>query len=183
MSKIGISRYNKSNKEVVPAEFLGKALKINSQLHRITPEMIASCVPTQNDVLDFSHFVYAFDIPPAYCENVYYLIPEPGQESNYAFILQQLSNYDVIGITEATFRNLSTIFGLSCFSNLLVLYKLRFDSQFIRIDSPLLPESITLAADYTEKFDAFLSDHILSFDISAYKDMFTENLKNVMLSG
>ena len=179
MTNIRMMRLNKNTNEPVPGECLGKAYKFNGALVPVTNDLIKSCIPEKNNILDFTYFVYLFDILPVYFENFYYLLPEqevvsaPGY---YSFLLSKLQEYNIAGITQAVFRNLSHLFALFHFSNTLVLYKLRFDSQFIPFEQPLLPKAATYAATFMDKFDALLSDNTRPFNVLDFKDTFTDNL-------
>ena len=140
-------------------------------LSPVTPELIKSCIPPKNNVLEFSYFSYSFDIPPVYYENFYYLLPDVNAGTYYSYIMSQLMNYDIVALTQVVIRNTSHLFALSTFSGLLILYKLRFQSQIIPVAPPVLPKSVVHAEEFMDNFDLFLSNNTRLFSISDFSEM------------
>jgi DNA end-binding protein Ku len=183
MSKIRVLKLNKDTGEPVPGENIGKAYNLNGSLVPVTNDLIRSCIPEKNSILDFSYFVYLYDIPPVCFDNFYYLLPEESVVSSpvyFSHLLSKLEEFDLAGLTQVVFRNLSHLFALSHFSNTLILYKLRFDTQFIPFEQPVLPKAVTFAASFMDSFDAFLSDHTRVFNVLDFKDTFTDNLRSAI---
>lgn len=136
-----------------------------------TPKLIKSCNTPKNNVLEFSYFSYSFDIPPVYYEDFYYLLPDLNAETYYSYIMSQLMNYDIVALTQILIGNTSHLFALSAFSGLLILYKLRFQSQIIPFEPPVLPKSVVHAEAFMDNFDLFLSNNTRLFSASDFSDV------------
>jgi len=142
----------------------------NSSLSPVTRELIKSAIPPENKVLEFSYFSYSFDIPAVYYENFYYLLPGIDAETYYSYIMSQLINYDIVAITQVVIENTNYLFALSVFSGLLILYKLRFTSQIIAVEPPVLPRSVVHAETFMDSFDLFLCNNTRLFCASDFSD-------------
>jgi non-homologous end joining protein Ku len=143
----------------------------NSSLSLIVPELIKSTVLPKNNILEFSYFCYSFDIPAVYYENFYYLLPGIDAETYYSYIMSQLINYDIVALTQAVIGNTNHLFALSVFSGLLILYKLRFKSQIIAVEPPVLPRSVVYAETFMDSFDLFLCNNTRPFCASDFSDV------------
>ncbi len=143
----------------------------NSSLSPVMRELIKSAVPLKNKVLEFSYFSYSFDIPAVYYENFYYLLPGINAETYYSYIMSQLINYDIVALTQVVIGKINHLFALSVFSDLLILYKLRFKSQIISVEPPVLPRSVVHAETFMDSFDLFLCNNTRLFCASDFSDV------------
>lgn len=176
MSKISMNRFNSVTGEFVPSEFVGKAFDLDGTMVPVSRELIASCIPEKSNILGFTHFAPFSAIDAVRFDSFFYLMPVAGHEADYAIILNQLQSLDMCGITQSYYQNLSALFVIAAHAGFLVLHKIRFDSNFIPVEAPVLPDVSTSFPELKSYLISFFTDHVAPFDGSAYVDTFTESL-------
>ena len=183
MSNISISRNNKDTQDPIPAEFLGKAFRIEGKLHAVTPELLRSCVPDKNDILNFQNFCYALEIMPVFYESFFYLLPAAENNLNsYSFLYDFLVSSSLAALTQTVFRNNDTFFCLAPFDGFLVLYKLRFIHQFLDVAPPNVIQHPKAADTFTSNFHDYVDSHLIPFDPSLFVADYEENLKSAVIA-
>ena len=176
LGKIRLSRYNETTGEIVPNEFIGKAYKLDEKMVPIDPSLISKCLPEKSNRIEFTHFAPFTSIPSVHFDNFYYLLPDDVAAKDYAIVLNYLQTLDICGIAQSYFRNLSALFVLSAHAGCLVLHKVRFQSNFVDFEAPVLPAVTGDDVNAQSYLLSFFKDHVLPFDPSLYVDSFADSL-------
>ena len=177
LSKIRMSKFNEKTGEVVSNEFIGKAFNLDGVLVRVDPSLVSSCIPVKSNRIEFTHFCPFNSIPSVYFDTFYYLLPvDAAKSKDYAIVLQYLQSLNICGIAQSYFRNLSALLVISAYRGCIVLHKIRFQSNFVEFEAPVLP-AVTdddLAAE--SYILSFFNDHVKPFNADDFTDSFTESL-------
>jgi len=176
MNKIKMPKINSFTGEIVPNDKVCRTFNLGDRRLPVPPELLADFAPEKSTSIGFNRFVDAFTIPLFYIESFYNLIPQKGYEENYALVMEALNRQFVAGITQATFMNCSSVLCIIAYEDCIRMYKLRFDSQFLPVE-PFVKPQINPDVPVFETLCETISNNIYIFDLSVFKDQFTEKFE------
>jgi DNA end-binding protein Ku len=134
----------------------------------------------KSKTIELLNFVKESEISSIYYESPYYLEPEKSGEKAYALLRDALAASGKVGVTTFVLRNKEALAILKPSDKVIVLNRLRFEEE-IRDSSELkLPDLTKAKAKEQEMATKLVEQLTAKFDISAYKDTYTENLLKII---
>jgi DNA end-binding protein Ku len=174
-AKIRLIRTNELTNQPVPQQYIGKGYQKENERILVPPDLIASCLPPVSNEIVFGYFIDSWELPYTRIDSFYYVLPQVGEEMNYALVLKALIDQNMIGIAQATFQNCCNLFALGSLVDKLVLYRLRFDDQISDIDSPVLPQINSEDDAVMTALKSYMDINCGVFDVSGFRDTFNDS--------
>ena len=138
----------------------------------------ASAVKTKS--IDISDFVSLSEIDSVYYETPYYLVPEKSGARAYALLKEALEKTGKAGVATFVMRNKESLAILKASKNTIILNKIRFEEEIrdtkelgIAAKAAVKPAELKMAISLINQLSG-------KFDISKYKDTYTEQLLKVI---
>jgi len=178
-SHIKFQRINeKTGKEVAWANII-KGYKYNDKYIVLTDEDFQKASPEKTKAIEIKSFVDESAIESIYYETPYYLEPEKGGSKAYVLLRDALKKTGKAGLGSIVIRAKESLCLVKCVDDVLVLNKIRFaeeirDTEELKVpDANIKPAELKMAVELIES----LSE---DFDISAYKDTYSDNLMKLI---
>jgi DNA end-binding protein Ku len=132
--------------------------------------------------IEIINFALETEIDSIYYEQPYYLEPDKGAEKAYALLRDALKAEGKVGVTSFVMRNKEGLAILKPYGNVIVLNRIRFQEE-IRESSelklPPVPKTKTKTKEM-EMASKLIEQLTEPFDISAYKDTYTQKLLKII---
>lgn len=176
LANIKYTRVNeKTGKEVVWANIV-KGYMLNSKYVVLDDKDFETANAVKTKVIEITDFVKQEEINSIYYETPYYLAPEKSGVRAYALLQKALLKTGKVGIATFVMRNKEHLAILKATEDVLILNQLRF-SEEIRDTSELnLPSTATIKPAELKMAVSLIDQLSTGFDISVYKDTYTEQL-------
>jgi DNA end-binding protein Ku len=174
-AKVRLIKTNEATNQPVPQQFIGKGWQKENERILVPPELIASCLPPVSNEIVFGYFINAWDLPYTRIDTFYHVLPQKGEELNYAVVLKALKDMNATGIAQATYQNCCNLFALAALEDRLVLYKLRFDDQISECEAPVLPQLGSEDDAVMIALKSFMTSCCDLFDLSGFRDTFNDS--------
>jgi len=178
-SHIKFQRINeKTGKEVAWANII-KGYKYNDKYVILTDEDFQKASPEKTKAIEIKSFVDESAIESIYYETPYYLEPDKSGSKAYVLLRDALKKTGKAGLGSIVIRAKESLCLVKCVGDVLVLNKIRFAEEIretgeLKIpDASIKPAELKMAVELIES----LSE---DFDISAYKDTYSDNLMKLI---
>jgi DNA end-binding protein Ku len=174
-ANIKFQRINANTGKEVAWENIVKGYKIDDTYVVLDDDDFEKASPEQNKTIEIAEFVDEKQIDSMYFETPYYLQPEKSGIRAYALLREALAKTGMIGLGTFVLRNRESLVVIKPVGDLLLLNKIRFhdeirDTAEINIpDVKVKPGEMKMAIHLIEQLTT-------EFDISKYKDTYTEKL-------
>lgn len=179
-ANIKFKRVNEdTGKEVALADIV-KGYKIDDKYVILEAEDFIAADAEKTKTIEILNFTSEKEIDSLYYEQPYYLEPDKGAAKAYALLRETLKASGKVGVTIFVLRNKESLAILKPYGNAIVLNRIRF-AQEIRDPKELkLPPASTGNKKELEMAAKLVDQLTEKFDISAYKDNYTDKLLKII---
>lgn len=179
-SHIRFRRVNERSGKEVSWENIVKGYKLNDEYVILTDEDFETASVEKSKVIAISDFVKEDEIDSIYFETPYYVEPDKSGERAYALLREALLKTEKVGIATFVMRSRENLAILRATDDVIILNKIRFAEE-IRDSSELaLPPKASIKKGELEMAVSLINQLSGEFDITAYKDTYTEALLKLM---
>jgi DNA end-binding protein Ku len=180
MSHIKYQRVNEKTGKEVTWENIVKGYKLNDQYVILTDKDFESANAKKTKTVEISEFVNEDEIDSVYFETPYYLEPDKSGERAYALLREALRKTKKVGVATFVMRSKEGLAILRANEKVIILNRIRFAEE-VRDPSELnLPEAPTIKKAELDMAISLINQLTSKFDISGYKDTYTEQLMKVI---
>lgn len=178
-ANIKFQRVNANTGKVVPYEKIVRAYKLEGQYVVLSSEDFEKASPEKTKMIEIAEFVQEKEIDSMYYETPYYMEPEKSGTKAYALLRDALKKTGKAGLGNFVLRSKQSLCLIKTVSNVLILQKIRFGEEIRKSEDLNIPETESKAPEL--KMAIALIDQLSGpFDISKYKDTYTEELMKLI---
>ncbi|KUJ60834.1 Ku protein [Flavobacteriaceae bacterium CRH] len=181
-ANIKFKRVNeKTGKEVTFANIV-KGYKIDDKYVIVEDEDFEAADAIKTKTIDIQSFALEKEINSIYYEQPYYLEPDKGAMNAYGLLRDTLEATGKVGVTSFVLRNKESLAILKPYKNVILLNRIRFEQEIrdtSELKLPAISKAKTKEMDMANKLVEQLTE---KFDISSYKDEYTEKLLKIIKS-
>jgi DNA end-binding protein Ku len=179
-SNIRYKRVNENTGKEVSFENIVKGYLVDENYVVLEKSDFEDAAAKKMKTIDLLNFIEEGEIDTIYYEDPYYLEPDKTGEKAYALLREALTDAGKVGVTSFVLRNKESLAILKPWGNVIVLNRLRF-AQEIRDYSELKLPPIQKTKMKEQEMATKLIDQLTdTFDISSFKDTYTENLLRII---
>jgi DNA end-binding protein Ku len=179
-SNIRFKRVNESTGREVNYEDIVRGYLINDKYVILDEEDFVNADVEKTKTIDIKNFVNESEIESIYYEQPYYLQPDKSGEKAYGILRDALRQAKKVGLASFVLRNREALVVIKPYGKVIVLNRIRFEEEIrdtkgietppvVKTKTPELTMAIKLIDQLTTKFD-----------ISQYKDTYTEKLLKII---
>lgn len=136
--------------------------------------------PEKTKMINLHSFVKMDEIDSIYFDTPYYLEPQKDGKKAYQLLLKALEKSKTAGLGSFVMRNVENLAIIRPHDNLLLLNKLRFEEEIRSTEELKLPGSTKLTKEEMDMALQLIKQHSQSFDISQYKNEYTQELLKII---
>jgi DNA end-binding protein Ku len=176
---IKFKRVNEGTGKEVAWENIVKAYNLDGSYVILEDEDFEKAMPEKTKTIEINAFTKLEEIDSVLYENPYYAEPSKGGERAYKLFQAALEKSGKVGLGSFVLRNKEKLCLVKTSGNALLIQRIRFQQE-IRATSDLkIPSAAPKPAEL--KMALSLIDQLTeTFDISAYKDTYTEKLMKMI---
>ena len=179
-SHIKFKRVNENTGKEVAYEKIVRGYKVNDEYVILEPGDFEAADAKKTKAIEIISFVRESEIDSIYYEQPYYLQPDKSGEKAYALLREALANSKKVGVSSFVMRNKEALAIIKPYNKVIVLNRIRFEEE-IRDPSELNVPPVSKAKTKEQEMATKLIDQLTEkFDISAYKDTYTEKLLKII---
>jgi DNA end-binding protein Ku len=179
-SNIRFKRVNENTGREVAYKDIVKGYLLNDNYVILEPEDFQNADAKKTKVIEIQNFVDVSDIDTIYYEQPYYMEPDKNGERAYALLRDALKATNKVGVSTFILRNKEALALIKPLGKGLVLNRLRFDEEIRSMKDLNLPDVDKKKPKEQEMAKQLIEQLSDDFDISAYKDTYTEKLMKVI---
>lgn len=180
-SNIRFKRINEHTGKEVDWENIVKAYDYEGKYIVLDKADFEKAMPEKTKLLAIDQFVKASEIDSILFEAPYYLEPQKGGEAAYSLLTEALKKTEMAGVGTFVMRNKEALGVLRVYEDLLLFQRIRY-TQEVRSTSDLNIPKRTIKPSELKMATALIGQLSQSFDISAYKDNYTDALLKIIRS-
>jgi len=178
-ANIKFQRVNANTGKEVPWENIVKGYKLDERYVVLTNEDFEKASPEKNKIIEITEFIDEKEIDSIYYETPYYLQPDKNGVKAYTLLRDALKKTGKAGLGSFVLRNRESLVVIKPYANILLLNKIRFQEEIRDTGEIDVPDSSAKPAEM--KMATQLIDQLTQeFDISRYKDSYTDNLMKLI---
>ncbi|MEJ5091914.1 Ku protein [Sphingobacterium faecium] len=136
--------------------------------------------PEKSKIIDLHAFVQLNEIDSIYFDTPYYLEPQKGGEKAYQLLEKALEKSKTAGLGSFVMRNVEHLAIVKPYKGSLLLNKIRYEQEIRAIDELKLPGNIKIKKEEMDMALQLIKQHSKSFDISKYKNEYTQDLLKII---
>lgn len=174
-ANIHFQRVNANTGKEVPWKNIVRGYKVDDRYVVLTEEDFAAASPEKNKTITIEEFIDETAIDSMYYEVPYYLQPDKSGIRAYVLLRDALKKAGKVGLGSFVLRNRESLVLIKPHDKLLVLNKIRFDQEIRDPSEIKIPASTTKPSEMKMAL-ALIKQLSGKFDISAYKDTYSEKL-------
>ncbi|HEX3610038.1 MAG TPA: Ku protein [Solirubrobacterales bacterium] len=179
-ARIRHRRVAEGTDEEVPYESITKAFELAKDRYvPLSKDELASLDPQKTRAIEVQDFVEIAEIDPIYFDSPYYLGPATGAERAYSLLARAMEGSDRVAIARFVFRNKEHLAAIRPADGVLTLTTMRFADEVVppsELDDVLPSEQPKVAKREVEMAERLIDSLTRSFDPSAYRDEYREEL-------
>jgi len=179
-SHIRMVRVNEDSGKEVSWENIVKAYKYKDEYVVLTDEDFEAASVEKSKVITISGFVREDEIDSIYFETPYYVEPEESGSKAYALLREALLRTEKVGIATFVMRSRENLAILRASDNVIILNKIRFAEEIKDASALDLPSRSGIRKDELEVAVSLINQLSEQFDISAFKDTYTDSLLKII---
>jgi DNA end-binding protein Ku len=179
-SHIRLMRVNEHSGKEVSWENIVKAYKYKDEYVVLTDEDFEAASVEKAKVITISGFAGEDEIDSIYFETPYYVEPEESGVKAYALLREALLKTEKVGIATFVMRSRENLAILRPANNVIILNKIRFAEEIKDASALDLPSKTGIKKDELEMAVSLINQLSEKFDISAYKDTYTDSLLKII---
>lgn len=175
-SNIKFQRINEKTGKVVPYQNIVKGYKIEDHYVILSDEDFKKASPEKTKTIEIADFVKESEINPIYYESSYFLEPDKSGSRPYALLREALRKSGKVGVGTFVLRNKQSLGVVKVMEDVLVLHKIRFAEEIRSPEELNVPSRDAVKAPELKMALALIEQFTTKFDITAYKDTYTDEL-------
>jgi DNA end-binding protein Ku len=178
-SNIRFQRVNEKTGKEVAWQNIVRAYNYEGHYVVLSDEDFKKASPEKSKMIEITEFVEESEVDTMYYETPYYLEPQKSGEKAHVLLRDALKKTGKTGLANFVLRTKESLALIKASDNVLILQKIRYEQE-IRDSSGLnIPTTDSKPAEL--KMATTLIDQLTSkFDISKYKDTYSEQLMKVI---
>ena len=179
-SNIRFKRVNESTGKEVTNENIVKGYMVGDEYVVLDKEDFENADAKKTKTIELINFVKEEEIDSIYFEGAYYLEPQKSGEKAYALLRDALAASGKVGVTSFVLRSKESLAILKPMDKVIVLNRLRFEEEIRDFDELNLPPVSKAKAKEQQMATKLIDQLTEKFDISAFKDTYTEKLLKII---
>lgn len=136
--------------------------------------------PEKTKMIGLLAFVQLDEIDSIYFDTPYYLEPQKGGEKAYQLLVKALEKSKTAGLGSFVMRNVEHLAIVKPYNGILVLNKIRYEQEIRAISELKLPTALKIEKEEMDMALQLIKQHSKPFDISKYKNEYTEDLLKII---
>ena len=177
---IKYQRVNENTGKEVPWGNIVKGYKIDNQYVVLDEKDFEAASAKKTKTIEISDFVKEDEISSLYYETPYYLEPDKSGTRPYKLLLEALKKTKKVGVATFVMRNKEALAILRPDKNVIVLNKIRFEQEIRDPKQLALPDNTEVKPAELKMATTLIDQLTGKFDISKYKDNYTDELMKVI---
>lgn len=178
-ANIKFQRVNSNTGKEVAWENIVKGYKMNERYVVLTNEDFEKASPEKNKTIEITEFTNEKEIDSIYYEMPYYLQPEKNGVKAYSLLRDALRKTGKVGLGSFVLRNRESLVIIKPQGNILLLNKIRFQEEIRDANEIDIPKTAAKPAEL-KMATQLISQLSHEFDISRYKDSYTDKLMKLI---
>ena len=176
---IKFKRVNENTGKEVEWGNIVKAYNLDGNYVELDESDFEKAMPEKTKTIEINSFSKQEEINSLYYENPYYVEPAKGGERAYKLFLTALEKSGKVGLGTFVMRSKEKLCLVKPTNNVLVVQRIRFEEE-IRDPSELKIPSVEPKAPELKMALSLIDQLTEKFDISAWKDTYSENLMKLI---
>jgi DNA end-binding protein Ku len=181
-SNIKFQRINAETGKVVTWQNIVKGYMLDGKYVILDEEDFAKASPEKSKIISIEEFINGKEIDSIYFETPYYLQPDKSGEKAYALLREALEKSGKYGLGTYVLRNREHLCILKPLKNAIVLNTIRFSEEIRNVDDLNIPATKEVKPAELKMALALIDQLTAKFNISKYKDSYTDSLLQVIRS-
>jgi DNA end-binding protein Ku len=177
LAPIGYRKVNRRTEEEVPAEEIVRAVEIAGGDHVIVgDDELEAAAGDAHRMLEIEQFVESGEVPPAYFERPFHVLPGDGGEKIYGLLVRALAESDRLGLGRFFLRTRESLAAIAPEDDRLLLLQMRWPAELRR--PPELPKKATATPGARELATAtrLIEEMTAAFRPAAFVDRYETQL-------
>jgi DNA end-binding protein Ku len=179
-SNIRFKRVNENTGKEVPYKDIVKGYKVEDDYVVLEDKDFEAADAEKTGTIDILNFVNESEIDSIYYEQPYFLEPAKGAMKAYALLRDSLQASAKVGVSLFVLRKKESLAILKPYNKVVVLNRIRFMQEIRETEDLNLPEFTKSKTKELEMADKLIDQLTEEFDISAYKDTYTDKLLKII---
>ena len=179
-SNIKFKRVNESTGKEVAYANIVKGYKIDEKYVVLEEGDFEAADAEKTKTIDILSFADETEIDSIYYEQPYYLEPAKGAAKAYSLLRDAMVKSGKVGVTNFVLRNKQALAILKPYKEVIVLNRIRFEQEIRPTDELKLPKVTSTKNKEVEMAHKLIEQLTEKFDISAYKDEYSEKLLKII---
>ncbi len=179
-ANIKFQRVNAESGKVVQWDNIVKGFMIDGKYVILNDDDFAKASPEKSKIISIDEFVDGKEIDSIYFETPYYLQPDKSGEKAYSLLREALEKSGKFGLGTYVLRNREHLCILKPLQNAIVLNTIRFHEEIRDVKDLTIPAGSKVKPGELKMALALIDQLTGKFDISKYKDSYTDALMKVI---
>ena len=175
-AKIRFKRINEDSGKEVTWENIVKAYDYNGKYVVLDDEDFQKASPEKSKIIEIMEFVKESDIESIFYETPYFLEPQKSGVKAYALLRDALKKSGKVGLGNFVMRSREALCVLKPMENVVLLQQIRFAQEIRNVNDLDIPGKSTNKPAELQMALALIEQLTGKFDISKYKDTYTDQL-------
>ncbi|HLY69749.1 MAG TPA: Ku protein [Puia sp.] len=179
-SHIHFMRVNEKTGKEVPWENIVKGYKVDDRYVILTDKDFEAANAVKTKLIEIAEFVKTDQIDSMFYETPYYMVPEKSGMRAYALLREALLKTNKAAVATFVMRNKETLAILRPTAEVIILNRIRFAQEIRSTEELDLPKKAEIKPAELKMAISLIDQLSKKFDISSYKDTYTEELIKVI---
>ncbi len=179
-ANIKFKRVNEDTGKEVAYSDIVKGYKVDEKYVILDEKDFEAADAVKTKTIDILNFAEEKEIDSIYYEQPYYLEPDKGAMKAYALLRDALESSKKVAVTSFVLRNKEGLAILKPYKNVIVLNRIRWQQEIRDTTELKLPPISKSKLKETEMANKLVDQLTEKFDISSYKDEYTEKLLKII---
>jgi DNA end-binding protein Ku len=175
-AKIRFKRINEDSGREVAWENIVKAYDYNGKYIVLDDEDFVKASPEKSKIIEILEFVKEDEIESIFYETPYFLEPQKSGQKAYSLLREALRKSGKVGLGNFVMRTKEALCVLKPMENVILLQQIRFAQEIRNINDLDIPGKPSIKAGEMQMAMALIEQLSGKFDISKYKDSYTDQL-------
>jgi len=179
-SHIRFKRVNENTGKEVEWANIVKAYDYEGKYVVLNDKDFEAASPEKSKYIDIFQFVKEEEIDSIYYENPYYLEPDKTGEKPYALLREALKKAKMAGVGSFVLRNKEHLAVIKVYDNIILLNMIRYEEEIRDYKELKVPSAGEAKPTELKMAMELIKQMTEPFDISKYKDTYTEQLMKLI---
>ncbi|TCK85525.1 non-homologous end joining protein Ku [Albibacterium bauzanense] len=179
-AKIKFQRINEDTRKEVPYDKIVRGYFLDDRYIILDEHDFEEAAPEKTKVIELENFVDIEEVNPIYYETSYYSEPEKQGEKAYGLLLKALVKSKKAGIGRFVLRNTENLCVIHPMEDVIVITKIRFQEEIRDLSDIKKVNDKTISTKEMDVGLALIKQYSSDFDISAFKDTYSDELLKII---